>query len=187
MNRLTKYAIFLAFCKLWDLYSTWLCTPTLSREMNPVTTFFGLHWLGVIIFQIITLIITLFIVRRSIRTDSALLPNTPGLTPLQVTTWVAFGDLRSGWNLLWSFGASFDRRWYYFSGLLLFTEPIAHLFAGMHNLASAYITSYMAWTYKYPLIKAMAAIVFVVALGFCFFAFREFAAYRVKPTSNLVS
>jgi len=41
MQRLVIYGMLLIICKIWDLYTTWLRSPDLAREMNPLTRLLG--------------------------------------------------------------------------------------------------------------------------------------------------
>ena len=83
MTGFIKYTLILAFCTCWDIYTTWLRSPDLSREQNPIVKYLGLNWIGFIIYQFALLIIMLIIVRCAIQTDFTILPTSSRLSITQ--------------------------------------------------------------------------------------------------------
>jgi len=180
MSKLVKYSIVLTLCKVWDLYTTWLRTPDLSRELNPLVKYLGFGWTGMIVFQVLAVIITILIVRRSLNSDSTLFPNLHGFSLLQFTPYLYFGKERSVWHLLYSTSTSFDRFLYFYGGILYFAEPLVHLIAGANNLLLVLNPAYAIWLNTNLTLNLTIGVLIVLSLSFYNFLSREYKAYKLK-------
>jgi hypothetical protein len=139
-----------------------------------------LNWVGFVIFQFALLIIILIIVRRAIKTDFSLLPNSSQLSISQLCSYIYFGDLRPVWKIFLSFSTSFDRSWYFIAGVLIYAIPIIHFIAGTSNLILFYSQSYVVWFNKSITLNISIGTVFVILLSISLFIFREYNVYKKK-------
>ncbi|MGA3286122.1 MAG: hypothetical protein ABSD46_01705 [Bacteroidota bacterium] len=180
MKPLTKYAIILALCKTWDLYTTWLRTPDLSRELNVVVRLFGSNWTLNILYNIVVWIATLLIVRIVISTDKSLWPQHQNATKYQLLSFLYCGEIKSPWKLLFATPSSFSRFWYILAGVLLFAEPLIHIVAGTSNLMLTLSSSYDQWFNTNLTYKVAIELIIIVGVSLYAFLYREFKIYKAK-------
>ena len=180
MKPLTKYAIILAICKTWDLYTTWLRTPDLSRELNVVVHLFGSNWTLNIIYNIFVLGATLLIVRVVIPPNKSFWPQQQNLTKSQLLSFLYCGEIKSLWTVLLAMPSSFLRFWYVFAGVLLFAEPLEHIVAGTSNLLLTLSPSYVQWFNTNLTLKIGIELIVVVGISFYAFILREYKSYKSK-------
>jgi hypothetical protein len=180
MKPLAKYAIILALCKIWDLYTTWLRTPDLSRELNVVIRFFHLNWTLDILYNIVVWIVTLLIVRVVISTDKSLWPQHQNVAKYQLLSFLYFGEIKSPWKLLYATPSSFKRFWYVLAGILLFAEPLIHIVAGTSNLMLTLSPNYVRWFNTNLNYQITMELIVVVGISIYFFISREYKFYKTK-------
>ena len=180
MKPLAKYAILLAICKIWDLYTTWMRTPDLSRELNVVVRLFGSNWTLNIIYNILFWIVTLLIVRVVITPNKSFWPPQQNLTKSQLLSFLCCGEIKSLWSLFFAMPSSFFRFWYVFAGVLFFAEPLEHIVAGTSNLLLTLSPSYVQWFNTNLTQKVALEVIIVVLISFYAFIAREYKVYKAK-------
>ena len=178
MTKLVKYSIFLTICTCWDLYTTWLRSPDLSREQNYIVKYFNLNFIGFIIFQISLLIFIIIIIKRTIVTDYSLFPSSR-VSFSQLCSCIYFGDSRSLRKIILS-STSLDRSWYFLAGILIYAIPLIHIVAGINNLILHISPNYVIWFNTSLKLKIIIGTFIVIIISLFLFLIREYNAYKKK-------
>jgi hypothetical protein len=186
MNRLLLYALILIVCKAWDLYTTWLRTPDLQRELNPIIRLLGATWPAVFLQSAVVLALILWFVRRALIADRSLHPAQHGLSVSQLFARIAFAEPASPWHLLYRLPTRRGATMYLLALLTLFAAPLGFVAAGASNWLLTRSSGYERWFDGHlpwslileTLLVALASIVLV--------AWREYSAYahhtsRIRP------
>ncbi len=81
--------------RFYDVYTTYLYTPDLSRETNIIVKYFGAGWTSVIIFQSLIVAIVIYCLYYYFFKFKATMPSDPKLTIKEFTSHLHNGDISS--------------------------------------------------------------------------------------------
>jgi hypothetical protein len=177
MNRFFLYALILVACKAWDLYATWLRTPDLQRELNPVTKLIGATWPAVLLQSAVVLALILWFVRRALVVDRSLHPTHGGLSVSHLFARIAFAEPASPWHLLYRLPTRPGATMYLLASLTLFAAPLGFLVAGASNWLLTRSPGYEHWFDAHlPWSLLLEALLVALASIVCV-AWREYSAY----------
>ena len=183
MNRFLSYALILTGCKAWDLYTTWLRTPDLQRELNPVTRLLGATWPAIFVQSAVILAIILWFVRRALAVDRSLHPTQGGLSVSQLFAHIAFVEPAPPSHLLYRLPTRPRATLYLLAGLTLFSAPLGSLVAGTSNWLLTRSPDYVRWFNAHLPWSLVLQGVFVLLVSTVLFAWREYSAY-IHDTSR---
>ncbi len=178
MTRFLGYTLLLVACKAWDLYSTWLRTSDLSRELNPVTRLLGSTWPALFVQTLVLLAAILWFVRKALEVDRSLQPAEPGLSISDFFGRLAFKELSPWWHLVYRTPTRRRATLYFLGSLILFGAPLAFLFAGASNWWLTRSTAYAGWFNAHLPWSVALVFAFSVLSSFLLFAGRDYSSYR---------
>lgn len=77
-NRLLRFTILCAcilFTRVFDFVATYIYTPDLKKEANPLASIFGLGWTAVIITQVLLIALIFYFTYYNIFKPISIIPN----------------------------------------------------------------------------------------------------------------
>ena len=178
MQRLVIYGMLLIICKIWDLYATWLRTPDLAREMNPLTRFLGVSWTTVLLQQVVLTIVTLWFVHRSLVPDRSFCPPKRDPSLKEFISNLFFEEPSPWWHVLYRLPTRRGALWYSLAGITLFLAPLAHIQAGTSNWLLTRSSQYEHWFDSYLPWSWYSEVALVVVLSIFLFLRRDYRACR---------
>jgi hypothetical protein len=165
MNRLLTYTVVLVVCKAWDLYTTWLRTPNLKRELNPLTRLIGETWSGTILQTILVVAAIVWFVRRAVVVDRTLQPAECSLSMSQFFTCMV---------------AEPGALLYVLRCLTLFGMPVLFVIAGASNWCLTRSPSYVSWFNALLPLSMLLPFTIAFLIALLLFTWRDYSAYRSR-------
>jgi hypothetical protein len=178
MQRLVVYGMLVVVLKILDLYTTWLRTPDLAREMNPITRLLGVSWTTVLLQQLVLTVLTLWFVRRSLIPDRSFCSSKRDLTLKTFVAHLFFEEPSPWWHVLYRLPTRPGALRYSLAGITLFLVPLAHIQAGTSNWLLTRSALYEHWFDAYLPLSWYSEIAVVALLAICLFVRRDYLACR---------
>ncbi len=94
---------FLLITRCWDITATYIITPNLEKETNPIVSIFGQGWTTVIIFQIILVSAVIILNYYSLFKTRDSYPSQKGYAFKDFMTYYYFSEKRSLIKMLYKF------------------------------------------------------------------------------------
>lgn len=94
---------FLLITRCWDITATYIITPNLEKETNPIVSIFGQGWMTVIIFQIILVSVVIILNYYSLFKIKDSYPSQKGYSFKHFITYYYFGEKRNLIKMLYKF------------------------------------------------------------------------------------
>ncbi len=94
---------FFLITRCWDITATYVITPDLEKETNPIVSIFGQGWMAVIIFQIILASVVIILNYYSLFKIKNSYPSQKGYSFKDFITYYYFGEKRSLIKMLYKF------------------------------------------------------------------------------------
>ena len=178
MHRLILYAVLLILCKVWDLYATWLRTPDLAREMNPLTRLLGVSWTTVVLQQVVLTILTLWFVHRSLTPNRSFCPARRDFGLRDFIAQFYFEETVPWWHIFYRMPTRRGALWYSLAGITLFLVPLAHIQGGTSNWLLTRSSRYEHWFDTHLPWSWYSEVALVALLAITLFIRRDYLACR---------
>ena len=178
MTRLALYTVLLLACKAWDIYTTWLVTPDLTHELNPLVRAFGGTWAAFLWQQAVFVAVTLWLVRGSLTVNRSFHPSIPGLCVRQFAAGLFFIRPEPWPQLLHRVPTRRGATMYVIGSITLFLAPLAHLQAAISNLLLTSSARYECWFDGHLPWSWFALALDVVPISIGLFLGRDYLAHR---------
>ena len=94
---------FLVITRCWDITATYIITPNLERETNPIVSIFGQGWITVIILQIILVSVVIILNYYSLFKIKDGYPSQKGYSYKDFITYYYFGKKRNLIKMVYKF------------------------------------------------------------------------------------
>jgi hypothetical protein len=101
-HRIVFLVVLLVLTRLADITSTWLVTPALSHEANPVVAYLGMGWSDFLRWQAAFVLLAIMSIRYTIFIENKLLLKKPGLGLLSYVSRAFYGREWRWSNLLFA-------------------------------------------------------------------------------------
>ncbi len=162
--------------RIGDLVMTYLVTPDLARETNPLVSMLGQGWISLIVLQIILVSAIVLLNYYSLFKLQPTYPSQSGLSFAEFATRYYLGREQHWMNLLFRFPS----RWSVFVKAFGYTLPRALIVIGLLvSMSSATLTISEVYSDFYPPLPVFYLVIVTIALYFYFRFFKtEYHAYR---------
>ena len=169
----------LVLSRALDVCSTYLASPLLTRERNPLVSLFGAGWAGLLTFNgAVTIMVLVGLWYRTFRTPSLeRIPRCLSFEAFVSCHWFGTGVVRPWWHALWALPRDRSLVWQALGAVAAPVVTAAGLVVAVENLLVARSPDYAASTGSIvgPLIYATVLVAVVV--GFRLFFAREYSRY----------
>ncbi len=95
--------LFTIITRCWDITATYIITPDLEKETNPMVSIFGQGWMTVIIFQIILVSVVITLNYYSLFKTKNSYPSQKGYSYKEFITYYYFGEKRNLIKIVYKF------------------------------------------------------------------------------------
>lgn len=166
----------LCLTRIGDIAMTYLVTPDLARETNPLVSLFGQGWISVIAVQIVLVLAIVLLNYYGLFKVKPAYPSQTGLSFGEFATTYYLGRKQHWTNLL----LRFPTRWSVFVKAFGYALPRALIVIGLLvSVSSATLTVSKAYSDFYPAVRPVFYVTLVAtALYFYFRFFKvEYRAY----------
>jgi hypothetical protein len=96
-------ALFLVITRFWDIAATYIITPDLEKETNPLVSILGQGWVTVIIFQIIMVSFIILLNYYSLFKIKNTYPPQKGYSYREFVSYFYFGEKRNLIEMIFRF------------------------------------------------------------------------------------
>jgi hypothetical protein len=142
---LALYTVLLLTCTLWDLFTTWLVTPDLELELNPLFRALGGAWPALLVQQIVLTLFVIWLVRNCLTVKTSYHPIQSNLS-IRYFVLGLFFKQPEGWRrLLFHMPDRPGAFIYVIGSIAFFAVPLGHLQAGFSNWLIIQSDSYGTW------------------------------------------
>ncbi len=168
--------VLLCATRISDMVTTYLVTPDLARETNPMASMLDQGWASVIGVQVVLVSAIVALNYYSLFKSQPAHPSQAGLSFGQFATRYYLGRERHWMNLIFRL----PHRWSVFVRAFGYTLPRALIVIGlMVTLSSALLSVSQAYADSYPPLYVFYVVIVCVALFFYYRFFRiEYDSYR---------
>ena len=91
----------LIMTRFWDITSTYIISPNLEKETNPIVSIFGQGWVSIIIIQIILISVIIIFNYYSLFKINIIHPSNKGYKFIDFLTYFYFGEKQNPIKLLY--------------------------------------------------------------------------------------
>jgi len=169
--------LLLIITRFWDITSTYIITPNLEKETNPIVSIFGQGWLSIIIIQIILISVIIIFNYYSLFKIKSIHPSHKGYTFIDFLTYFYFGEKQNLIKLLYKFPKNkiilVNMLGYVLPRTLIVVSVFISLSSTFLIISSSYAKFYSVARPYYYIVLALIALFFI----FCFFR-REYNIYQ---------
>jgi len=95
--------LFLVITRCWDITATYIVTPNLEKETNPIVSIFGQGWITIIIIQIIVVSLIIILNYYSLFKTKISYPSQNGYSFREFITYYYFGEKQNLTKILYKF------------------------------------------------------------------------------------
>ena len=95
--------LLLIITRFWDVITTYMVTPDLERETNPLVSIFGRGWVAVIIFQVILVSIIIILSYLSLFKIKSSYPSQKGYSYKEFIRYYYFGKKENLIKMIYKF------------------------------------------------------------------------------------
>ena len=178
MNRLAIYAALLIATTVWDLYTTWLVTPDLEQELNPLFRAIGGAWPALLLEQAFFTVVVLWLVRGCLKVNRSRHPIQPGLSIRYFMLGLLFKQPEGWLRLLFRVPDRPGAVMYVIGSVTFFAVPLAHFQAGISNWLITQSEIYRFWFNDNFPWSWLGLTYGVVPISIGAFLVRDYTAYR---------
>jgi len=174
---------FLVITRLWDITATYIITPDLEKETNPMVSILGQGWVTIIIFQITVVSFIIILNYFSLFKIKTFYPSQKGYSYKEFITYFYFGEKRNLIELVYRFPKNKST----LVKALGYVLPRSLIVIGVFiSLSSTLLILNIDYQKFYAFARPYYYLVFI-AIVFVFFVLffrREYAKYQKIPPNQ---
>ena len=170
MRKTTRFiivTIWILLTRSYDAYCTYLYTPDLSKEANPLVSVLGLSWTPLLIIICVLSLYAIYAYYASMFKPMNLLPDERGLTFREVSTYTCLGKVDAWFSMLYKYPKDIGR----LNQVVGHTLTKCLVFAGFVSTIMWLLINYSEF---YKDLHSAPLIYTILGLGCCVIIYRWF-------------